>query len=98
MSINDVGFADLGIANARANVFAAQQNAKAAVIAAQAELDKSRILAQASANPSYLQVRELEVRLQESNNQLEAARACASNGNCTVIVGVSPTGVTVGKR
>lgn len=97
VSINDVGFADAGIASARANVFAAQQNAKAAVIAAQAELDKSRILAQASANPSYLQVRELEIRLQESQNQLDAARACASNSNCTVVVGVD-AGVNVGKK
>lgn len=90
ISITDVNFADAGIAASRAAVFKAEQDAKAKLIAAQAELDQSRILGEAAKNESYLKLKQIEA-------ELEAAKACASNPNCTLVVGASGVTVNTGK-
>jgi hypothetical protein len=87
ISITDVNFADAGIAEARARVFKAEQDAKAALIAAQAEVDKAKLLSQAAQNTAYMELRRIEA-------ELEAAKACAANPNCTLIIG-GPAGVNV---
>lgn len=87
ISITDVNFADAGIAEARARVFKAEQDAKAALIAAQSQVDVARTLSQASKDAGYIRIKELEA-------QLEAAKACAANPNCTLIIG-APAGVNV---
>jgi len=96
ISLNDMGFADAGIAAARAKVFTAQQEAKAQVTAAQAQLQTAGILAQVSQNPNYLKLREYEVQLELAKLQLQGIQACASNSNCTNVV--SASGVTVGVK
>jgi hypothetical protein len=80
ISITDVNFADPGIAAARANVFKAEQEKKAALIKAQEELEKSRLLSQAAQDDKYTELRRIE-------SELEAAKACAANPNCTLILG-----------
>jgi hypothetical protein len=90
ISIIDVNFADPGIAAARASVFKAEQEAKAKLIAAQAELEQSRILGEAAKNEAYLKLKQIEA-------DLEAAKACAANPNCTLVVGASGVNVNTGK-
>jgi hypothetical protein len=90
ISITDVNFVDQGIAEARARVFKAEQDAKAALIAAQSQVDVANKLSQAGRDAGYIRIKELEA-------QLEAAKACASNPNCTLIVGAS-AGVNVQTR
>jgi hypothetical protein len=80
ITITDVGFADQRIADSRAGVYAAENDAKKKVAEAQGELDRSRILGEAASNPAYVQYMEAQARL-------EAAQACRSNPNCTVIIG-----------
>ncbi|MCW6003911.1 hypothetical protein K1W54_04845 [Micromonospora sp. CPCC 205371] len=80
ISITDVNFADQGIAEARARVFKAEQDAKAALIAAQSQVDVANKLSQAGRDAGYVRLKELET-------QLESAKACAANPNCTLIVG-----------
>lgn len=89
ISITDVNFADPGIAQARANVFKAEQEKKAALIKAQEELEKSRLLSQAAQDDKYTELRRIE-------SELEAAKACASNPNCTLILGADSA--LVGKK
>lgn len=88
ISITDVNFADSGIADARAKVFKAEQEAKAAYIRAQSDLEVAKIKAQEAAlNAAYLELRKAEM-------QLEAAKACAANPNCTLVIG-SGNNITV---
>ncbi len=94
ITISDVSFADPGIAAARAKVFEAEQNAKAALIAAQSQVDVAAKLAQAGKDPGYVRLRELEVQLAIAQQQLEAAKVCSSNPNCTVVVGGAGVNVT----
>ncbi len=90
ISITDIDYADVGIAQARANVYKAEQEAKAKLIAAQAELEQARILGQAASNEAYLRYKQIQA-------QLAAADACKANPNCTVIIdGTGNAGVTVG--
>lgn len=86
ISITDVNFADTGIAEARAKVFKAEQDAKAALIAAQSQVNVAATLSQASKDANYMRLRELEM-------QLEAAKACAANPNCTLVIGASGVNV-----
>lgn len=91
ISITDINFADQGIAEARAAVFKAEQDAKARIIAAQAKLEESRILGQAAQNAAYMELKRIEA-------DLDAAKACASNPNCTLILGAgSGVNVNTGK-
>jgi hypothetical protein len=90
ISITDVSFADQGIAEARAKVFKAEQEAKAALIAAQSQVDVANKLSQAGRDAGYVRLKELET-------QLEMAKACAANPNCTLIVG-DTTGVNVNTK
>lgn len=90
ISITDIDYADAGIAQARANVYKAEQEAKAKLIAAQAELDQSRILGQAASNEAYLRYKAIEA-------QTRAAEACKANPNCTVIINGS-AGVNVNTK
>lgn len=89
ITITDVGFADPKIADARAAVYAAEQEAKAKLTAAKAELDQANLLGQAASNDAYVRYKEVEARL-------KAAEACRTNANCTVIIdGGGSVGVTV---
>lgn len=90
ISITDINLSDQGIVDARAAVFKAEQEAKARLIAAQAKLEESRILGQAAQNAAYLELKRIEA-------DLEAAKACAANPNCTLIIGGN-AGVNVNQR
>lgn len=89
VSISDINFADQGIAEARNRVYKAKAEAEAALIAARAEVDKAALLSKAANDPTYLRLREIEA-------QVEAAKACAANPNCTLVVGAD--GVVVGAK
>lgn len=91
ISITDISFADQGIAEARAKVFKAEQDAKAALIAAQSQVDVANKLSQAGQDAGYVRLKELEM-------QLQAAQACASNPNCTLILGAGAAGVNVNNK
>ena len=80
VSISDINFTDSGIADARNKVYKAKAEAEAALIAARAEVDKAALLSKAANDPAYLRLKEIEA-------QLEAAKACAANPNCTIVVG-----------
>jgi hypothetical protein len=89
VSISDINFTDPGIAEARNKVYKAKAESEAALIAARAEVDKAALLSKAAADGAYLRMKEIEA-------QLEAAKACAANPNCTIIVGAD--GVMVGAK
>lgn len=89
VSISDINFTDSGIAEARNRVYKAKADAEAALIAARAEVDKAALLSKAANDPAYLKLKEIEA-------QLEAAKACAANPNCTLVIGAD--GVTVGTK
>lgn len=89
ISISDINFTDPGIAEARNKVYKAKSDAEAALIAARAEVDKAGLLSKAANDPAYLRLKEIEA-------QLEAAKACAANPNCTMIIGAD--GVMVGAK
>lgn len=89
ISISDINFTDPGIAEARNKVYKAKSEAEAAMIAARAEVAKAGLLSTAANDPAYLRLKEIEARL-------EAAKACAANPNCTMIVGAD--GVMVGAK
>jgi hypothetical protein len=89
VSISDINFTDAGIADARNKVYKAKSEAEAALIAARAEVDKAALLSKAANDPAYLRLKEIEA-------QLEAAKACAANPNCTLVIGAD--GVTTGKK
>lgn len=91
ISITDVDYANPAIAEARADVYAAQQRARAKLIEAQAELDKSNLLGQAASNAAYIEYKRVEA-------QLAAAEACKANPNCTVVIDGGSGGVVVGVR
>jgi hypothetical protein len=80
VSITDINLADPGIVEARNKVYKAQQEAEAELIKARAEVEKARLLDQAARNSAYVELRKIEA-------QLEAARACAGNPNCTLVIG-----------
>jgi len=84
VSISDINFTDAGIAEARNKVYKAKAEAEAAMIAARAEVDKAAILSQAAKDGAYLELRRIEA-------QLEAARICAENPNCTLVLGSGGT-------
>jgi hypothetical protein len=93
VSVNDVNLADKKIADARAEVFAAEQRAKAALIDAQSKVDVANKLKEA--NPEVI------LELERLKTQLAIAQACASNPNCTLIVdtaGGADVTVTPGKK
>ena len=89
ISISDVSFTDQGIADARNKVAKAKAESEAALIAARAEVAKAGLLSTAANDPAYLRMKEIEA-------QLEAAKACAANPNCTLVLGAND--VMVGKR
>jgi hypothetical protein len=98
VDIVEINFADGGIQAARNNVFKAKQEREAELTRAQTELDKANLLAKANRNPQYLEFAKLEADLERARLELEAAKACAANPNCTVIVGVGQNvGVHAGK-
>lgn len=97
IDITGIDYRDEGIQKARNDVRKAEEEAKAELIRAQAELEKANILAQANRNPNYLEFARLEAQVETARLQLEAAKACSSNPNCTVIVG-APSGVNVGTK
>jgi hypothetical protein len=86
ISIVDINHADKQIAASRANVFKAEQDAKAALIAAQSQVAVAATLSQASKDANYMRLREAEM-------QLEAAKACAANPNCTLVIGAGGVNV-----
>lgn len=79
ISITDVGITDKNIADARARVYAAEQDAKAALIAAQSKADVAARLESVGNSAAYVELQRIEA-------QLKAAEACRSNPNCTVII------------
>lgn len=82
ISITDINFADSGVAKARADVFKAQQKAKEDLVKAQSDAAVAAAKGALAKDPAYIRLRELEINL-------ELAKACASNPNCTVIAGVN---------
>lgn len=92
ISITDVNFRDKNIADARARVYAAEQDAKAKQIDAQGQADRATTLEGVGNSPGY-------IRLQEIEAQREAAEACKVSKNCTVIIGdPGNTSLPVGGR
>lgn len=89
VSITDINLADPGIVDARNKVYKAQQEAEAELIKARAEVEKARLLNQAAQQAAYVELRKIEA-------QLEAAKACATNPNCTLVIGAE--GVMVGAK
>ncbi len=87
VSITDINYADGNLQQARANVRKAEEDAKRRLIEAQAQVDEAAILQKASRDPNYMELKRLE-------NQLAAAQACASNPNCTLVIGASGVNVT----
>lgn len=88
VTVTDIDYADQGVANARAAVYAAELQAKEKLIKAQAQVDEAAILSRASRDPNYMELKRLE-------NELAKAQACAANPNCTLIIGAGNTNVTV---
>lgn len=97
IDITGIDYNDPGIQTARNNVRKALEDRKAELIKAQGELEKANLLAQANRNPNYLEFAKLEAQVELARLQLEAAKACSANPNCTVVVGVSG-GVNVGTK
>jgi hypothetical protein len=91
ISIGDVGFKNKSIADARADVYAAEQRAKAAKIDAQGQKERADILTKVGNSQGYLRLQEIEADKRRSDATVEAARAasdaCKRARNCTVIVG-----------
>lgn len=93
ISIGDIGFKNKSIADARADVYAAEQRAKAAKIDATAQKERADILTQVGNSQGYLRLQEIEADKRRSDAQVESARvmsdACKRAPNCTVIVGAN---------
>jgi hypothetical protein len=93
ISIGDVSFKDSKIANARSDVYAAEQRAKAAKIDAQGQKERADILAKVGNSQGYLRLQEIEADKRRSDAQVESARvmsdACKRAPSCTVVVGAS---------
>lgn len=90
VDITSIDYADPGIQQARNQVRRAEEEAKARLIAAQAEVNEANIRSKVTRDPNYLRLKELEA-------QLDAAKACAANPNCTLIIGVG-NGVNINSR
>lgn len=90
VTITDVFLSNPEVAKARENVAAAELQAKATKIAAESKLAEARILGDAAkVNASFVELEIEKIRLQQ-------VQACASNPNCTVILGGgSGTGVNI---
>lgn len=91
ISINDVNMANPEFAAARLRVLVAEQTAKAALIDAQSKVDVANKLKEAG-NP------EVVLEIERLKTELAMAQACASNPNCTLIMGGSDVTVTPGKK
>jgi hypothetical protein len=78
--IRDVDYNDPGIQEARNAKQKAIEMAAAAVAQAQGEVDAANKRGELYKNPAW-------VKLQLAQTQLEAIKACASNPNCTIIIG-----------
>lgn len=89
VAISNVDYADKGLQDARAATRKAAEEAKRRLIEAQAKVDEANILSKAAQDKNYMRLKELE-------NQLQMAQACASNPNCTLIIGAD--GVIVGTK
>jgi hypothetical protein len=99
ISITDVKIANKDIADARARVYAAEQNAKADKIEAQAQADRARTLEGVGNSPGYVRLQEIEAQREQVKAITEAAKACNRAKNCTVIIGgTGGTTVPVGGR
>lgn len=90
VSITNIDYADSSVQQKRNEVRAAVEDAKKRLIEAQAKVDEAKLLSQAARDSNYMRLKELEAYLQ-------AAQACASNPNCTLIVG-SGSGVNVNTK
>lgn len=88
-SIIDIDFANQELQKSRDNVLKAQQDALAQLTAARAKVAEANELAKVSRNPQYLEFEKLERELEIAKLNLQAAQACATNPNCTLIVGVN---------
>lgn len=91
VSITSIDFADPTVQQKRAEVRAAAEDAKKRLIEAQAKVDEARLLSQAARDANYMRLKELETFLQ-------AAQACASNPNCTLVVTPPGGGVNVNTK
>lgn len=97
IDITSIDYNDPSVQTARNEVLAAKIRAEAEVTRARAQLEKARILAEANNSPGYLELARLEAELEIARMQLEAAKACAANPNCTLVVGATG-GVNVGTK
>lgn len=86
VSITDINLADPNIQAKRNEVRAAAEDAKKRLTEAQAKVAESKLLSQAARDPNYMRLKELEAFVQ-------AAQACSSNPNCTLII-TPPAGAT----
>ncbi len=93
ISITDVVFADAGTAAARANVSAAELNRQADAINSQSKVDVANKLKEAGAEGAEVQRQQTQLQLEQERTK--QVTACATNPNCTVVVG-GGSGVLVG--
>lgn len=97
IDITSIDYNDPSVQTARNEVLAAKIRAEADVTRARAQLEKAKILAEANNSPGYLELARLEAELEIARMQLEAAKACSANPNCTLVVGATG-GVNVGTK
>jgi hypothetical protein len=93
--VTDGNYNDAKIAQARADVFAAEQQARAQQIKVQSQVDAANKLRQAGTQG--IEIQRLQNELAIAQEQTKQAQACSSNPNCTVIVG-SGAGVNVNTK
>ena len=96
VTVTDIDYADSNVAARRASVTAAELEAQEKVVRAQAQVAEAKILATVARDPNYMRIKELENALAIANTQLEAAKVCSANPNCTVVIGTDAN-VNVGK-
>lgn len=91
VQLKDVDYTNPAIQQARDEKQAAIEHAAALVAAAQGQVDAANKLGTLYNNPNW-------VLLQQSQNELEEAKACAANPNCTIVIGSNGNIVTSTKK
>lgn len=92
--VTDGNYADPKVAQARSDVFAAEQKARAREIEVKSQVSAANELK--AVGTEGLEIQRLQNQLAIAQERTKQAQACASNPNCTVIVG--DAGVNVASR
>jgi hypothetical protein len=93
--VTDGNYADPAVAKARSDVFAAEQRARAREIEVKSQVASANALK--AAGQQGIEIQRLQNQLAIAQEQTKQAQACASNPNCTVVVG-GGNGVIVGAK